>query len=252
MKAVAEALGQQIFGQAVDYQLRALLWNQHVEAGHVPFRRDCRICQEAAAKGRPHRKVQHPLCGTLSVDTTGPFKVGIDYDVKTKFRMKYMLVGAFTWLKPEGGSTDPEDEVMQDAVEGLPVLEEEAVVDDVDHEGDLAVLEPFFRGETVTLMVVLNFSSIRMEKDIRGPEHHGGDLRRGEGPEGGHPGRPDHHGRDLHREEGDGGELRDPPRDAPPPEERKDPEINVYRLCIPMVLIIHVVCHPLQNLIWTI
>ena len=100
--------------------------------------------------------MRHPL---------GPFKVGIDYDVKTKFRMKYMLVGAFTWLKPEGGSTDPEDEVMQDAVEGLPVLEDEAVVDDVDHEGDLEA-EGGPGGETVTLLVVLIFSSIRMEKDI--------------------------------------------------------------------------------------
>ena len=41
------------------------------------------------------------------MDTTGPFKVGVDYDVKTKFRMKYMLVGAFTWLKPDGGTSDP-------------------------------------------------------------------------------------------------------------------------------------------------
>ena len=251
MKAVATALGEQVFGQEVDYQLRALSWNQHVEAGHVPFRRDCRICQEAAAKGRPHRKVQHPLCGTLSVDTTGPFKVGIDYDVKTKFRMKYMLVGAFTWLKPEGGSTDPEDEVTKDAVEGLPVLDDEAVADDVDDEGDLDAegdlpggdRHPHGGGGAAEFFVHPRPGEPGDRPRPEGEEHgrhQEGDLPRGEGPGGEHPGGADRHGGDLRREGEHEGELRDqlpgddPQRDVPSPEERRDPEINVYRLCIPM------------------
>ena len=219
MKAVAEALGQQVFGQAVDYQLRALSWNQHVEAGHVPFRRDCRICQEAAAKGRPHRKVQHPLCGTLSVDTTGPFKVGIDYDVKTKFRMKYMLVGAFTWLKPDGGYSDPEDVVMREGLDGLPVIEDEAAVVEPEEAGDLGDLPDLLPGGDGHPRPAAEFFAPLPPRepggDLHGEEERPGD--RGEDP-----------GGELH------GDLGEHPDGDGPREERRDPEVNVFRLCIPM------------------
>ena len=36
-------------------RLQQLTWQQHCEAGHVPLRRDCWICQERSAKARPHR-----------------------------------------------------------------------------------------------------------------------------------------------------------------------------------------------------
>ena len=34
----------------------------------VPFRRDCKICQESRQKQHPHRKVKQGLCGVLSLD----------------------------------------------------------------------------------------------------------------------------------------------------------------------------------------
>ena len=73
MRAIAEAVHIQIFGGDSQAQLRALSWDEHCQAGHFPFRRDCRICQEASAKSRPHRRVPHPLAGTLSLDTAGPW-----------------------------------------------------------------------------------------------------------------------------------------------------------------------------------
>ena len=81
MRSVARALVVQVFNKELKVPaLRALTWEQHVEAGHVPFRRDCRICQESSAKSKPHRRVHHPLAGTLSVDTAGPFKEAEEED----------------------------------------------------------------------------------------------------------------------------------------------------------------------------
>lgn len=33
--------------------MAARTWQEHLDHGHVPFRRDCRICQEASAKLLP-------------------------------------------------------------------------------------------------------------------------------------------------------------------------------------------------------
>ena len=182
MRAMAEALGRLVFEQEVTYQLRALSWSEHCEAGHVPFRRDCRVCQEASAKGRPHLKVTNPLCGTLSVDTAGPFLVGHDYDIKNKYRMRYILVGAFTWLKPSGGDSDPPWEVPGDGEEMLPVIDDDRS-DEAGEEEDVAD-----------------------EEDAAAPD----ELQEGvrAGPE-------------EEREPGDR-------------EERREPEVNVFRLCLPM------------------
>ena len=35
--------------------MKALSWQEHLAQGHVPFRRDCAVCQRAAARDRPHR-----------------------------------------------------------------------------------------------------------------------------------------------------------------------------------------------------
>ena len=71
-------------------------WAEHLERGHTPFRRDCRLCQEASARGRMHSKVKHPRAGVMSLDVTGPYKKGKDIDGEAKF----MLIGTYTWLRP--------------------------------------------------------------------------------------------------------------------------------------------------------
>ena len=61
----------------------------------------------------------HPLCGVLSVDVTGPLcrsKVGDD-------TMRYMLVGAFTWIKPTSVAT-PAEPAVPEAGEEVLVLED--------------------------------------------------------------------------------------------------------------------------------
>ena len=132
MRAIAEAVYIQVFGGDHLVQLKPLSWDEHCQAGHVPFRRDCRICQEASAKSRPHRKVSHPLAGTLSLDTAGPFRVALEGKVKKKF----ILVGAFTWLQPAGGKEDPEDLPGEDQPEDLQLEEDGGIDDHVEPEED--------------------------------------------------------------------------------------------------------------------
>ena len=91
-----------------------------MDCGHTPFRRDCRICQESSAKARPHRSVPNPICGVLSVDVTGPLKAS-KVDGK---RMRYILVGAFTWIKPTTVAS-PAEAHLPDVEEGEIPLEED-------------------------------------------------------------------------------------------------------------------------------
>lgn len=61
-RALMEPMGEEI-------KLQKMSWKEHVALGYTPFRRDCRICQEAA-KDRPHPRVPHSLAGCLSIDIT--------------------------------------------------------------------------------------------------------------------------------------------------------------------------------------
>ena len=122
-KALMEALGKEI-------KLWKMSWQEHLAMGHTPFRRDCRVCQEAAAKDRPHRRVQHPLAGCLSIDISGPLRLSEDqYGEK-----KYMLIGAFTWVKPKDGSPDAEAEIKEGEGQAAEIEDGEVVFDAA--EGD--------------------------------------------------------------------------------------------------------------------
>lgn len=52
----------------------ALSWSEHLAFRHVPYRRDCRVCQESSQQCPPHRLVKDPIAGVLSIDTAGPLK----------------------------------------------------------------------------------------------------------------------------------------------------------------------------------
>ena len=58
MRAIAGALQRDVMGMPIT--LRALSWREHVAAHHTPFRKDCKICQEAAARDQPHRRQKLP------------------------------------------------------------------------------------------------------------------------------------------------------------------------------------------------
>ena len=127
MRSVAAAIISVVQKRKVT--IRNLSWKEHIQHGHIPFRKDCRVCQESTAKTAPHRRVVgvgggKARGGVLSVDTTGPLVKGKDVDTT---EVRFLLVGAFTWMVPkgsrlsEGPKLPEEDEEDQDRI----VFEEE-------------------------------------------------------------------------------------------------------------------------------
>ena len=122
MRAVAMAVCKEL---AKKISQKALKWDEHLRAGHVPFHRDCRVCQESAAKDRPHRKLKHPKAGVLSLDLAGPLHKHSDHEGPKR----YILVGAYTWIAEKGKAK----EGFTDAVENeAPEIEDDK--EDVEHE----------------------------------------------------------------------------------------------------------------------
>ena len=93
MDAIATALIQHAFKQ--EPRLAQLTWQDHVKNGHIPYRRDCRVCQETLQLQRPHRRVKNAISGVLSLDTAGPLELSSDVDGSNS---KFLLIGALTWL----------------------------------------------------------------------------------------------------------------------------------------------------------
>ena len=122
MRVVAAALVEQIEKKRV--VIKTLSWAEHVAHGHIPFRKDCLVCQEASAKGKPHRRLgKNVKGGVLSVDTTGPFVTGEDV---SGGKMKFLLVGAFTWVVPKNSPLKEDEDIQDDgAEEDLPQVEDE-------------------------------------------------------------------------------------------------------------------------------
>ena len=94
MRAVAIELQDKVYrGKVV---IKKLSWQEHLNANHFPFRRDCRVCQEACARDQHHRRSKlPPRAGVLSLDMAGPFKPAPDLRRGTK--AKYFLAATFTW-----------------------------------------------------------------------------------------------------------------------------------------------------------
>ena len=91
MSMVASALLSQVFNKTP--KICELSWAEHIAFGHIPHRRDCRVCQESQQISDQHRRIQHPFGATLSVDVAGPLKKAYD---KGGGQARYMLVGAMT------------------------------------------------------------------------------------------------------------------------------------------------------------
>ena len=131
MRAIAIAIQEGIFRQKV--HLRKLSWREHVMAGHTPFRKDCRVCQEACGKEGQHRRSKlPPKAGVLSIDVTGPFRRASDL---VRGEAKYMLVGAFTWPSIRARPLQPEPVEEE---EDDPRLEDERTEDE---EGEVPAVE---------------------------------------------------------------------------------------------------------------
>ena len=101
MKEVAQKIQTRVMQRSV--KAVKMSWEEHVQRGHTPFRRDCQVCQEAAARDRPHFPAGCARAGVLNLDVAGPFIGG--HDVEEKNKKRFMLIGTYTWLLPgrEGG-----------------------------------------------------------------------------------------------------------------------------------------------------
>eukprot|EP00434_Breviolum_minutum_P036940 symbB.v1.2.032742.t1/scaffold3969.1/size47216/2 len=69
------------------------MWAAHYHAGHVPFRRDCAVCLEAAGRDRPRKAVASPSAYTWSLDLMGPFVESHDQEIPFA---RYGLVSVVT------------------------------------------------------------------------------------------------------------------------------------------------------------
>ena len=138
MDAIATSLMQH--GLQQEPRMAQLSWADHLKNGHIPYRRDCRVCQETLQLQRPHRKVKNAISGVLSVDTAGPLEPSTDVDGS---EAKFLLVGALTWLVhrevplkeslPEGPL--PEDAPSLDVIlEGDEDQEEEGLGQSSSHD----------------------------------------------------------------------------------------------------------------------
>ena len=109
-------------------------WRTHLLHDHTPFRRDCTVCTQAAALGRPHRTSKFPQCA-LAVDTAGPFRhLGRDINGKS---YRYLLVGAYRAPRvflPAAGKSQKEME--QEKEEGPEVPQGEPNVEEAFPPGD--------------------------------------------------------------------------------------------------------------------
>ncbi|CAE7317847.1 GIP [Symbiodinium sp. KB8] len=72
------------------------VWANHLKNGHVPYRRDCATCLQAAGTGRAHKRVDRPQPFSLALDVAGPLKTkGRSMGLIDENKLKYMLVGAY-------------------------------------------------------------------------------------------------------------------------------------------------------------
>ena len=125
MNMVSSALINQVMKR--NAKIKVVTWQQHIAFNHIPYRRDCRVCQEAKQQCSPHRKVKYPEGGILSVDVAGPMIPAYD---QGGYQARYFLVGVLTWRFPKSATMmdQPQDERLEGdepQIEANPEEEEE-------------------------------------------------------------------------------------------------------------------------------
>ena len=164
---------------------REILWRERIRQGHWPYRRDCRVCAEAAASGKPARKVVHRDAYVLSMDTAGPFREkGMDENGE---KCKYVL--GLTYFFPKTFAAAAEAEIP-DEVEDFEMDEyvpSEAEQEEEGESGELSKEEAKREEEWNKLLGDLTkpmeWSTLRFAIPLKGI------LKAGSGDHGGHPGR---------------------------------------------------------------
>ena len=134
-------------------------WRDHVNRGHLPYRRDCVTCVMGGGVGPRHGRVEHPEAFTLTADTSGPVKTpGEDCHARgSKRKIKYLLVARLRVPKIflQGAGCPADDSLKEeDLPEGIPEDPMEAVLEedempprDIEEEGEEAERDPEERRE---------------------------------------------------------------------------------------------------------
>ena len=76
MRMLAVAIKEQTMQSHA--RIAPMSWEDHIRFGHVPYRKDCKTCQETLQQQEPHRRARHLQTGTLSLDVAGPFTPAYD------------------------------------------------------------------------------------------------------------------------------------------------------------------------------
>ena len=250
MMMLADELIKQVY--QVTPKLKPMSWQEHLAFGHIPYRRDCKICQETLQQCAPHRKSKHVIGGVLSLDTAGPL-IGA-YD-QGGGMARYFLAGALTWRVPKG--TNRLQQPPTQSLEGdEPWIEDREEGEVEDGEDQLGILPP---------MPPVELGSDHDDL-VRLPARQGGEPD--QGPPGGAPGEMGSDGGDrvpagemgsdggdlVRLPAGQGGEAPQAPPGGEPGEQGSDEgclvrlpgppkeesleettELRVFRMALPMV-----------------
>ena len=236
MRMLATELMKQVY--KVDPKIKQLSWQEHIACGHIPYRRDCRVCQETNQQCAPHRKTRHVIGGVLSVDTAGPL-IGA-YD-QGGGMARYFLVGALTWRVSKGLEKlkQPAQEPLEGdepKIEDKEDAEEEALEDGIfgdlppmgaDHNqapgGELAAELGLGGGDPVRL------AAPPRSDDVAELGLGGGDPVRLAAP------LPDEAAAELGLGGGDPVRLVAPSEEKGPEDLEEKTEVRVFRLALPMI-----------------
>ena len=227
MHMMATAIVEQVLHQEV--QIKVLSWQEHLAYNHLPYRRDCRVCQESLQQADLHRRVRNPMGGILSIDVAGPMKPAYD---QGGGQARWILVGALSWRVPRGSTKmkQPTEEALEaDAPEIEEGQAEEE--DQAEEDGQEEESERQQQGEVG--------GGVSRGGGDPGNRPPGGDGRQG----GGDPGNCPPPGRGVSRGGGDPGnrlpgegarEGEEDPAQLPPNIE-EETELRVFRMALPMV-----------------
>ena len=236
MRMLATELMKQVY--KMDPKIKQLSWQEHIACGHIPYRRDCRVCQETNQQCAPHRKTHHVIGGVLSIDTAGPL-IGA-YD-QGGGMARYFLVGALTWRVPKGLEKlkQPAQEPLEGdepKIEDKEEVEEEALEDGI--FGDLPPMGADNNqapgGELAAELGLGGGDPVRLAAPPRSDDVAelglgGGDPVRLAAP------LPGEAAAELGLGGGDPVRLVAPPEEKGPEDLEETTEVRVFRLALPMI-----------------
>ena len=105
-------------------------WKRHLQAQHVPYRRDCKVCLETMGSAEPHRRKEGSrICFRyVSGYICGPFTKGTDLGVSKRRKVKYALIATIpvpqwpilgeTEISPKDPKVDSEADSNKDSKGG--------------------------------------------------------------------------------------------------------------------------------------